>query len=42
MLKYKKNNTTVVNTGPPDTENLYYSLDMDGATLKSSFLLALI
>ena len=32
----------VVHAGPPDTEYLYYPLDMDGVTLKDSLLLALI
>ena len=31
-------NTTVVNAGPPDTEYLYYPLDVEGVTLKSSLL----
>ena len=35
--KSKKSNT-VVNAGPPDTEYLYYPLDVEGVTLKGSLL----
>ena len=38
--KKSKNTNTVVNAGPPDTEYLYYPLDVEGATLKGSLLLA--
>ena len=37
--KLKKTNT-VVNAGPPDTEYLYYQLQVEGVTLKGSLLLA--
>ena len=30
----------IVNAGPPDTEYLYYPLDMEGVTLKGSLLTA--
>ena len=33
----KKPTMSVVNTGPPVTECLYYPLDVDGVTLKGSF-----
>ena len=38
--KRKKTETTntVVNAGPPDTECLYYLLDVEGVTLKGSLL----
>ena len=36
--KKSKNTNTVVNAGPPDTEYLYYPLDVEGVTLKSSLL----
>ena len=36
--KIKKNSTVVVNAGPPDTEYLYYPLDVEGVTLKGSLL----
>ena len=32
----KKPTLSVVNAGPPDTEYLYYPLDVEGVTLKSS------
>ena len=38
--KKSKNTNNVVNAGPPDTEYLYYPLDVEGATLKGSLLLA--
>ena len=38
--KKSKNTNTVVNAGPPDTEYLYYPLDVEGDTLKDSLLLA--
>ena len=31
-------NPTLVNAGPPDTEYLYYPLDVEGVTLKGSLL----
>ena len=34
----KSKNTNTVNAGPPDTEYLYYPLDVGGVTLKSSCL----
>ena len=34
----KKPTLSVVNAGPPDTECLYGSLDVEGATLKGSLL----
>ena len=38
--KIEKNlkNNTVVNAGPPDTEYLYYILDVEGVTLKGLLL----
>ena len=36
--KKSKNTTTVVNSGPTDTEYLYYPLDVEGVTLKGSLL----
>ena len=36
--KKSKNTNTVVNAGPPDTEYLYYPLDVEGVTLKGSLL----
>ena len=33
---------SVVNTGPPDTEYLYYPLDVEGVTLKGSLFPAQI
>ena len=35
--KIQKPNT-VVNAGPPETEYLYYALDVEGVTLKGSLL----
>ena len=35
--QFQKNNT-VVNAGPPDTEYLYFPLDVDGVALKGSLL----
>ena len=35
--KYLKTNT-VVNAGPPDTEYLYYPLNVEGVTQKGSLL----
>ena len=32
----KKSTMSVVNAGPPDTECLYYPLDVEGVTLKGS------
>ena len=34
----KKPTLSVVNAGPPDTEYLYYPLDVEGVTLKGSLL----
>ena len=34
----KKATLSVVNAGPPDTEYLYYSLGVEGVTLKGSLL----
>ena len=34
----KKPTMSVVNAGPPDTEYLYYALDVEGITLKRSLL----
>ena len=34
----KKPTMSVVNAGPPDTECLYYPLDVEGVTLKDSLL----
>ena len=39
--KKSKNTNTVVNVGPPDTEYLYYLLDVEGVTLKGSLLPAI-
>ena len=36
--KKSQKTNTVVNAGPPDTEYLYYPLDVDGVTLKGSLL----
>ena len=36
--KSKNINTIVVNAGPPDTEYLYYPLDVGGVTRKGSLL----
>ena len=36
----KKPTLSVVNAGPPDTEYLYYPLDVEGVTLKGSLLVA--
>ena len=33
-----KNTNTVVNAGHPDTEYLYYPLDVDGVTQRGSLL----
>ena len=41
LKKIWKTNT-VVNAGPPDTEYLYYPLDVEGVTLKGSLLPASI
>ena len=35
---HKKKANTVVNSVPPDTEYLYYPLNVEGITLKGSFL----
>ena len=40
-IKNLKANTVVVNAGPPDTEYLYYPLDVEGVTLKGSLLPAI-
>ena len=34
----RKPTMSVVNAGPPDTECLYYPLDVEGVTLKGSLL----
>ena len=34
----KKPTMSVVNAGPPDTEYLYYPLEVEGVTLKGSLL----
>ena len=34
----KKPTMSVVNVGPPDTEYLYYPLEVEGVTLKGSLL----
>ena len=34
----KKPTLSAVNAGPPDTEYLYYPLDVEGVTLKGSLL----
>ena len=39
--KKSKNTNTVGNVGPPDTEYLYYLLDVQGVTLKGSLLPAI-
>ena len=39
--KKSKNSNTVVNAGPPDTEYLYYPLDVEGVTLKGPLLPAI-
>ena len=36
--KKSKNTNTVVNAGPRDTEYLYYLLNVEGVTIKGSFL----
>ena len=36
--KKSKKSNTAVNAGPPDTEYLYYPLDVEGVTLKDSLL----
>ena len=36
----KKPTLSVVNAGPPDTEYLYYPLDVEGVTSKGSLLQA--
>ena len=38
--KFKKPTLSVVNDGAPDTEDLYYPLDVEGVTLKGSLLVA--
>ena len=38
----KKPTMSVVNAGPPDTEYLYYPLEVEGVTLKGSLLPARI
>ena len=34
----KKPTMSVVNAGPPDTQHLYYPLEVEGVTLKGSLL----
>ena len=36
--KKKRKKTKTVNAGPPDTDYLYYPLDVGGVTLKASLL----
>ena len=38
----KKPTLSVINAGPPDTEYLYYTLNVEGATQKGSLLTAYI